>query len=163
MATPNPDQSPAAQLENRIPPVILFFLAFAVQQLLPRPKKKGARGRGISRLAATGVVGGALVLVMSAVRKLGENHTTVDPMEPTDATTLVTDGPYSLTRNPIYLSMAIALAGGAIWKRSVWAIVPVALFVAVLTRLQIIPEERAMQFLFGDDYEQYTRDVRRWV
>jgi len=35
--------------------------------------------------------------------------------------------------------------------------------VPAITRLQIIPEERALLSRFGSDYVAYCRTVRRWI
>ena len=85
------------------------------------------------------------------------------PHHPDDATTLVTDGLYAYTRNPMYLALTGALVTNAAWLGSLRAVPPVAAFTAILTTVQIRPEEEALQQRFGDDYREYRRRVPRWI
>lgn len=76
---------------------------------------------------------------------------------------LVTDGPYRLTRNPMYLGMAflysgIALAFGLLWA---FALLPVVLI--VVDRAVIRREEPYLEDRFGEDYKRYRSEVRRWI
>ena len=75
----------------------------------------------------------------------------------------MTSGSYRLTRNPMYLGMAILLATLAIVLSSPWLLLGPLVFVLFITRIQIIPEERAMHARFGDDYAAYCARVRRWI
>jgi protein-S-isoprenylcysteine O-methyltransferase Ste14 len=43
------------------------------------------------------------------------------------------------------------------------ALLPVPLFAAYLNYFQIVPEERALEQLFGDEYRDYKKHVRRWI
>lgn len=90
-------------------------------------------------------------------------RTTVNPVEPQRASALVTTGIYSITRNPMYLGFALLLAGWGVYLASPWAVVVLAGFVGYLTRFQIMPEERALQGLFGEEFERYRSQVRRWI
>ena len=80
-----------------------------------------------------------------------------------EATTLVTGGPYRLTRNPMYLGMVGILAGTAIWLGSVtpWLVLPA--FVAVIAERFIAPEEEMLARAFGERYARYRAAVRRWL
>lgn len=79
------------------------------------------------------------------------------------ASALVESGPNRFTRNPIYLAMAGVLLAHAIARRSWWALLPVAGFVAVIDRTQIRAEEEALRERFGEAYAAYARRVPRWV
>jgi protein-S-isoprenylcysteine O-methyltransferase Ste14 len=87
--------------------------------------------------------------------------TTVKPFEP--STALIVTGPFALTRHPMYLGMALALAGVALALGSAtpWAVLPV--FAWLITRRFIIPEERKMEATFGARYLEYAVKVRRWL
>lgn len=89
--------------------------------------------------------------------------TTVDPTRPERASTLVSNGIYRYTRNPMYLGMAFVLLGWSVYLANLGAIVLVAIFVAYITRFQIVPEERELSRLFGDAYSKYKATVRRWL
>ncbi len=89
--------------------------------------------------------------------------TTVNPIEPTQTNTLVTSGIYQFTRNPMYVGLLLLLIGFAILQGSLSALMLVPLFMLILTRQQIIPEERILETKFGQRYLEYKMSVRRWL
>ena len=102
-----------------------------------------------------------LVLNVQADGLFKRAGTTVKPFGSTTA--LVAEGPFSLSRNPMYLGMLLLLIGVAIGMGSVtpWVIVPI--FVWRIRKDFILPEERKLRAAFGEEYEAYARRVRRWV
>ena len=103
------------------------------------------------------------VILISAVRSFRKDKTTVNPLSPEQATTLVTDGIFKYSRNPMYLGMALVLGSIAVFFNIIGGIILVALFCAYITKFQIFPEERAMRDLFSDDFDKYTKVTRRWI
>lgn len=99
----------------------------------------------------------------SALQRFRSSGTTVDPLRPERATALVASGPFALTRNPMYVGMAGLLVAHAVLRGAVVALVPAAAFVAVIDRVQIPPEESAMEGIFGDEYRAYRDRVPRWL
>ena len=91
------------------------------------------------------------------------SKTTVNPLKPESSNALVTDQLYRFTRNPMYLGMAFILVGWALYLGSLLSLVFLPLFISVITRFQIIPEERALETLFGEAFVQYKAEVRRWI
>jgi protein-S-isoprenylcysteine O-methyltransferase Ste14 len=79
------------------------------------------------------------------------------------AATMITDGPFGFSRNPIYLGIMTVLLGLAIFLGSLTAFIyPVLVF--ILFQFDLIPmEERRMEEAFGEDYLEYKRKVRRWL
>ncbi|MHB8455629.1 MAG: methyltransferase family protein [Acidiferrobacterales bacterium] len=102
------------------------------------------------------------VLVIWAAALFRRAHTTLDPVTPSRASRLVTDGPFRFSRNPIYLGLVFALFGWAVWLGSLSDFVVPPLFIALITRRQIMPEEKALEALFGDEYIRYRKQVHRW-
>ncbi len=90
-------------------------------------------------------------------------RTTVTPLKPEKASTLVVSGLYRVSRNPMYLGMAILLTGWALWRGNPAALILLPVFVVYLTIFQIKPEEAALLEKFGPSYEAYRRRVRRWI
>ena len=90
-------------------------------------------------------------------------RTTVNPMHPESTTALVTTGIYSFTRNPMYVGLLLVLAAWAAWLSNLLALVILPVFVAYVSRFQIVPEERALAARFGEQFALYCRRVRRWV
>jgi len=87
-------------------------------------------------------------------------HTGIIPFD--EATTLVTTGFYRYTRNPMYMGMFLMLLGVAILMGSVGALLPVPVFVLVIRNHFVLAEERFLQAVFGERYQNYTSEVRRW-
>jgi len=108
------------------------------------------------------VLAGLLIEIL-AVLSFRRAQTTINPLRPDNTTSLVTEGIYSFSRNPMYLGMAIMLTGAAIMMRSLSPVVMPLVFCAVVTVMQIIPEERTLQQKFGADFENYRRAVGRWL
>ena len=107
-------------------------------------------------------IGAAGVALLAwAIMTLRRHGTTVLP--DVGATTLVTDGPYWRYRNPIYLGDAMILLGVAELTKNVWFVAAAAAFVALVTWLAILPEERHLERRFGKTYLDYKATSRRWV
>lgn len=77
--------------------------------------------------------------------------------------TLIQSGLYSRTRNPMYLSVMLAVAGQAL----AFASVPIALYALLLFvifhTIVVVIEELHLKAERGAAYEAYTRRVRRWL
>ena len=118
---------------------------------------------GAAPFVALLILVAGLTLLYLAVRSFRTAATTVNPIEPDQATELVTDGLYGFTRNPMYLGMLLVLLGGAVFVQNYAALIGPVLFVASITALQIKPEERVLREKFGADYEHYAQNTRRWI
>ncbi|MFT3880133.1 MAG: isoprenylcysteine carboxylmethyltransferase family protein [Gemmatales bacterium] len=90
-------------------------------------------------------------------------RTTIDPLHPGKATSLVDSGIYGFTRNPMYVGLLFVLLGWVIFLDSPWPLIGPLVFIAWINYLQIIPEERILTQLFGEAYRQYQARVRRWL
>jgi len=141
-------------LELRVPPLIVVpvtaLAMWVVAQIVP-----SLAWPSNARLA------GAIAL--GAVREFRRAKTTVNPMKPAEASSVVRSGIYRYTRNPMYLGLLLLLAGWAVWLANVGAFVLLPVFVAYMSRFQIRPEERALAANFGSDFDAYRREVRRWL
>ncbi|WP_431836048.1 methyltransferase family protein [Cellulomonas sp. Y8] len=142
-----------------VPPVAVAAAAGAIQLAISRR----ARPTPGSLAAATPLAATAAWLLGDALVRFRRARTTVDPLDPAEASTLVILGANRVSRNPMYLGMAAALLGHALARRSPVALAPVAGFVAVLTAGQIAAEEEALGARFGESYARYRAQVPRWV
>jgi protein-S-isoprenylcysteine O-methyltransferase Ste14 len=99
--------------------------------------------------------------VWAAVRFRRED-TEISPISPTNRA-LIIDGPYRYTRNPMYLGLVLVTSGIAVWIGA-WPmfLAPVAVF-ATANWVHIPFEEAKMRRQFGGAYDEYLRQVRRWV
>ena len=112
--------------------------------------------------AGIAIVLAGLLIELFAVLSFRRVQTTINPLRPNNTTTLVTEGIYSVSRNPMYLGMAFILTGAALIMRCLSPTVMPLVFCAVITIMQIIPEERILQKSFGTDFDNYKRSVGRW-
>jgi len=109
---------------------------------------------------AVGLAGGGLALwCVLTFAFVGKG--TPAPFDPPRR--LVATGPYRHVRNPMYIGAAIALAGAAIFYRSVALFGYLGLFLLVTHLFVVWYEEPTLTSLFGRDYEAYRSAVRRWV
>ena len=143
------------------PPPLLYLAAVVGGLLLNRSWPLPIGGA-----AAVKVLGCVLLVVwaaltVSAVGLFRRLRTSLVPIRP--ATSLVKAGVYRFTRNPMYVGLAVLTVALALFLDSWW---PAVLLVPVLTLVQrfiILPEERYLQRRFDEEYDAYTRHVRRWL
>jgi len=150
-------------LELRVPPVAVFvaaaLLMWAVSWLFP-----------VLNLALPGRVPAAILAVLigaiagiSGVAEFRRARTTVNPLKPETSSALVAEGIFRLTRNPMYLGLALVLLGWGIFLSNPASLAMLFVFVGYLNRFQIIPEERALESRFGTAFKAYRSRVRRWL
>lgn len=156
------DEPALKALELRIPPLALCglfaLLILLLAALLPFANLAFPGHRWLSVLLQLAGVGVALAGVIEFRRA----RTTVNPLVPEQASSVVDSGIYRRTRNPMYLGMALVLLGLACWSVTLPGLLLVPIFVLYLTRFQILPEERALIGIFGAAYTAYMARVGRW-
>jgi protein-S-isoprenylcysteine O-methyltransferase Ste14 len=145
-----------------IRPPIAWALAFiagvALDWLHPMPF--------IPASVSTGWIGAAIfalglalgIWAIASIRKAGSR---VETNKPTTA--IVASGPYSFTRNPIYIGMFLGQSGLAVGFNSLWLLVTLLLFYFVIRHGVIRREEAYLERKFGAAYLDYKSRVRRWL
>lgn len=103
----------------------------------------------------------SIAIVMSAVSAFAEAGEALRPETP--ANRLFTKGPYRFSRNPIYFAMMLFGAGFGVATSNIWMILTTALAGLVIHFFVILKEEDYLARRFGEDYERYRRNVRRWI
>ena len=99
--------------------------------------------------------------MVAAMIQFGRAHTSIVPNRPTTA--LVDSWPYSMSRNPIYLALAIVYVGISLFFDTLWPFLLLPLVLIVIQRGVIDREERYLEGKFGGDYIDYKMRVRRWL
>jgi len=79
------------------------------------------------------------------------------------ATKLLTGGPFSLSRNPIYLANIMLVTAVGFILASRWFLFGAALLFVLLHYLAIRREEKHMAAKFPVEWQEYTLRVRRWI
>lgn len=141
------------------PPIWLFgFLGLAWAQAVLLPTAWGEGWApvvgGLVALAGAGVMVAALPQFLRA-------RTTMVPHR--DPAALITSGVYRISRNPIYLGDVLIFAGLAVRWQAWVAFLLVPLFMAVLTRRFIRPEEARLHARFGQEFTSWAARTRRWI
>ena len=110
---------------------------------------------------------GVLPLALGAIinlvadKSFKEHATTVKPLE--DSTSLITNGVFGITRNPMYLGFVLILLGIAILFGSLTPYVVVLVFVIFIDAVFIKYEEKKLEGTFGQAWLDYRKKVRRWI
>ena len=149
--------------ELKIPPPLVLFtcglLMWLLALLLP---SLGIALPGQLALAALLTASGVGVAI-AGVLAFRQASTTINPTRPSATSSIVSSGVFRFTRNPMYLGMFLCLGGWAVFLGNPLSLLGLPLFVASLNRMQIGPEERALEAKFGQPYAQYCARVRRWL
>ncbi|MDD4863961.1 MAG: isoprenylcysteine carboxylmethyltransferase family protein [Alishewanella agri] len=154
-------------LELKIPPLLLVLL-FALGMWLLAPLTAPLSTQLALPALYTTVLALCLAVTGIAVALAGvlafrRAKTTVDPRVPQQSSSLVLVGIYRYSRNPMYLGFLLLLAAFACYLQSLLALALLPLFVLYLNQFQIKPEERFLGQKFGQDFQVYMKQVRRWL
>ena len=102
----------------------------------------------------------AVALFVLSVREFRRARTPIRTRKP--VMSIITNGPYRFSRNPIYLSFTLLQLGLGMWANSAWLVGMLIPTLVLMSYGVIAKEERYMARKFGDEYLQYKRAVRRW-
>ena len=154
--------APAKASRLRVMPPRLFagLLAATVVVALVLPSH-GIDPSPLRYLIGGLLVGVGIALNLTSDQQLKRAQTTVKPYG--EPATLVTGGAFRLTRNPMYLGMALILAGAAVAFGGLLALVCPLVFVIAVQRWFVRTEEANAQAAFGERYLAYRTRVRRWL
>jgi protein-S-isoprenylcysteine O-methyltransferase Ste14 len=151
------------KLELRVPPLAVFATAATLMWPLAHLYRPFAWSWSLRAGSALSLTTIGVITALAGVAAFRRARTTLHPMQPDRASSLVNTGIYQVTRNPMYLGMLLVLAALAAGFGQPLAVLPVFGFVGYLNRFQINAEERAMAALFGEQYQAYRKRVRRWL
>lgn len=146
-----------------ISPPVAFVIAAVAMWWIGRTVEFGRFQFAYQSAVGIALIALGLAIVAVSLRSFARAGTTPNPLQPRNATELVTSGAYALSRNPMYVGDAVALVGIAVWLGSLPGLLPIAAFIVYIDRVQIAAEEEAMKEIFGDRYAAYRRQVRRWL
>jgi len=141
--------------------VVTAFLMWAISKLVPLGLFDLPMDMQVWVFAFFAFTG--LAIMFTGVLALRQSKTTINPFQPEQASSLVLTGIYQKTRNPMYLGMLLILSGWAFFLGSAVAFLALPVFVAFMNKFQIVPEEKALEQLFGHEFSDYLLSVRRWI
>ncbi len=151
------------KLELRVPPVAVFLLVV----LLMYGLKKLMADFTLTVPLVEYVVAGLTLLSgyvgIAGVYEFRKVKTTVNPVKPENASSVVNSGIFAYSRNPMYFALLLLIIALGLWWQHLSVIFCAALFVSYMNRYQIKPEEVVLERLFGKEYLKYKNRVRRWI
>jgi protein-S-isoprenylcysteine O-methyltransferase Ste14 len=150
-------------LELKIPPpAVAILLALAMWGLAgATPLIEVPASIRIAAALALALAGSGFDL--AGILAFRRARTTVNPFKPQNTAAIVTSGVYSITRNPMYVGMALVLLAWAVFLSAPWCVLGPLGFVLYITRFQIRPEEKMLAARFGSGFSDYQARVRRWL
>jgi len=107
------------------------------------------------------LIGLGLALVLASVRQFKAAGTSFHTHKP--ATAILTEGPYQISRNPIYIGLTAVYAGIGIAADAPWVWLLLLPALVVMHYGVILREERYLERKFGKEYLDYKASVRRWI
>lgn len=150
-------------LELRVPPVAVLLVAGLLMGLIAWCTPALLWGYAIRTGIGLAVGSIGILIALAGVLSFRRARTTVNPLRPEAASSLVASGIYRYTRNPMYLGMLLVLIGWAVFLARPWALAVLPAFVVYMNRFQIGPEERALRGIFGAEFDAYRSRVGRWL
>jgi protein-S-isoprenylcysteine O-methyltransferase Ste14 len=103
----------------------------------------------------------AMLILSGSVLAFFRNNTAIEPWKP--ARTLITNGFYGFSRNPIYLGFFLFQMGLGLYLAQAWMLLTVIVSEGWIYRLVIKKEEHYLEQTFGDAYLEYKSKVRRYL
>lgn len=150
-------------LQLRIPPLAVTVMTGSLAWAAARVHPEASLEFAARPWLALAFVAAGIACSVLGVASFRRARTTVNPMQPGAATTLVVSGIYRITRNPMYLGFLFLLLGEVVWLAHPLALLAAPAFISYLNEFQIAPEERALRQSFGTEYSVYATHVRRWI
>jgi len=150
-------------LQNKIPPPIIMLLMALLMWLLHFKMPIYQFNNSFTFYIGILFILLGLTLDVKSLFDFKINKTTISPISLNNATALVIEGFYRISRNPMYLGMLFILLGVASLFASLSCFLLVPLFVFLINHLQIKAEEAVLEEKFSIAYIKYKRKVRRWL
>jgi len=148
-------------MKTKIPPPIIALVMIAIiylSSLIIEPITFGYQ-TVISILVV--VIG--LSCAIPSFRLFAKHKTTISPFTPSETTALVTDGMYRYSRNPMYLGLVLLTIAATIFFGTWLGVVIVVVFIFFFFFVRIIPKEKALLDILGEQCVEYKKKVRRWI
>ena len=143
------------------PPPLIFGIPLAIALYENQSKPFAILDPRYGRIAGIALSAVGVLLMTAAMIQFLRAHTAIVPNRTTTA--LVESWPYSMSRNPIYLGLALVYVGVSLYFDTLWPFLLLPLVLIVMQRGVIDREERYLEGKFGGEYIEYKMRVRRWL
>ena len=147
----------------KIPPPVQFAVAFLAGVGLNRlsPWRPAGMAMPGVRWAGFALILAGCALAVAAAGRFVLRRTTLHPTG--EPSRLVVNGAHAWSRNPMYVSLTVVYVGLALALGRAWPLILVVLPLASMNFVTIPFEEARLRQIFGEDYADYCRKVRRWI
>jgi len=150
-------------MDLKVIPIVQLLIAVGFMIIFSKLWPEFVMSWPAHELVALFLLSIAVIVGISAIVSFRKHKTTVNPTKPETSSTIVSSGIYSISRNPMYLAMLISLISLAYYLQHLTSLPITLVFISYMTRFQIMPEERILAKLFGQQYKEYQINVRRWL
>src|SRR5881394_4668763 len=148
------DKNEERGADVHFPPPLVFLIAIAVGYLVQRFVHR----LGVGSSTSVRVFGAALILagiaLMAAAGRLFRK-TGQDPVPWKPSPTMIAEGPYRVTRNPMYLAMTLGQIGIGFAANNLWMVLLAPVALGCVHFIAVLPEERYLSGRFEADYQAY--------
>ena len=149
-------------MKTRVPPPILALLMIGLVYL--SSLLIGSVSFDYQASLSVLLVIAGMGCALPSFRLVARKKTTISPFTPSETSVLITQGMYRYSRNPMYLGLLLLIIAATIWFGTWFGIIISVFFILLINILQIIPEEEeALLQIFGEEYLEYKKKVRRWI
>ena len=150
-------------MELKVPPPVYMFIYGFLMWVLSNMWPVVSWNIVFSESVGIVLVGLGFAIELWCFAGFMKSKTTINPLSPDKASSLVTGGLYQYTRNPMYLGMLLTLGGWGLYLACLSGFIFLPAFIWTMNKFQIKPEERILSGLFGKEYAEYKASVGRWV
>ena len=141
------------------PGTVAFYIPYRILAPVDMP---GPSGWSFGQYGAILVVGVGLAILLRCVWEFAHlGRGTLAPFD--EPRKLVIRGLYRYVRNPMYVGVVLILVGESWFFWTSALLMYTGLFFVLANLFVIGYEEHRLRAKFGDEYEQYRRDVGRWI
>lgn len=133
--------------------VIPLLVGISLYLLFPRPLVPASFV--FVALGSACLLGGLLLIAWSVK--------TVGAMDMAAPDSLITSGPYAISRNPMYVAWILIYAAIILFTRSLWLLLLFPIALGMTHFCAIVPEEQVLDEKFGETYAHYRRRVRQYL
>ena len=148
-------------MNNKIPPPIIALVC-ALGILFSKPFFKEYSNVNNSSISILFFLIG-IACFFFAIKLFNKHNTTISPLKPEKAISLIVSGIYMYSRNPMYLGMLFILISTSIRFNIIGGIISISTFIIYITKFQIIPEEEQLKRIFGEKFLNYKKKTRMWL
>jgi protein-S-isoprenylcysteine O-methyltransferase Ste14 len=146
----------------RVPPPLVFLALIIIGVGLSYIRPLESHLSLVPRLTiAIALAAASIALFLSSLSLFRRTGQDPKPWEPTPS--LLIQGPYRFTRNPIYVAMTLLQLAIGVARDNMWIVLFALPALAIVHFAAVLPEEAYLSEKFGDSYRQYLRSVRRYL